>query len=120
MTNKELTLRRRDDHDILIEIRGQVNQTVLDVASVRSDIKDLKDNTAKRVSDLESEKLDKDDMIRMKEEHEKVHTELENIIHANIRTTTTLRDRQSYWMGGLAVLNLVLGIIIVFIKIWLD
>lgn len=76
-------IRRRDDHDLLIEIRGQVNQTVLDVASVRNDIKEMKENTTKRVEVLEEE-------------------------------ITKIKDRQTYWLGGLAVINVILGIVVAF------
>ena len=44
----------RDDRDLLIELRTEMK-------AVRTDIKDLKDNTAFRVSQLEQGKMDKSD-----------------------------------------------------------
>lgn len=54
------------DHDILIEIKTQVTRLI-------SDVKDLKDDTARRVESVEREKVSKSEFSEAQIDHEKAH-----------------------------------------------
>jgi hypothetical protein len=66
---------RQEDHDLLIELRTEMK-------ALRSDVKDLKDNTSKRVDALENEKIDRIEVTRLKNDADKIHDDHEARIRA--------------------------------------
>lgn len=58
---KLASIKSSEDHDIIIGIKGALERVI-------SDIKDLKDGTSKRISDLEDDKADKRDFEELKKE----------------------------------------------------
>lgn len=87
--SQELT----NDHDLLVELRTEFR-------GMRSDIKDLKDGTAARLSVLEKKTEDLETTKATKQDLEKTDARLDRV-----RTT------QNYIIGGLMVLNLALPFI---------
>jgi hypothetical protein len=81
------------DHDILIEIKTQVTRLI-------SDVKELKDDTARRVEVVEQEKLSKEDFDTAQIEHAETHDRHQKAIE-------TLRDRNDFliskywWLVGI-------------------
>ena len=75
-----------NDHDVLIELRT-------DMKTVKQDLKEIKENTAARLSALEQ------DHVSIKEFHElqNSHQKLEN--------------KLSYWAGGFAVVLIVIELL---------
>lgn len=63
------------DHDLLIELRTEMR-------AVRGDIKDLRDNTSKRVDFLESNKFDKSEANRLIKEADETHSDHEKRIRS--------------------------------------
>lgn len=84
------------DHDLLIELRTEMR-------AVRVDIKDLKDNTSKRVDALESEKINAVEVFRMKQDADDIH-------HDHEKRLKKIESLTIYWAGGLAVINIIIGI----------
>jgi hypothetical protein len=72
------------DHDILVALHT-------DMVGVKSDLKELKDNTAKRVDSLETEKLNIAQAKEWKEAADKVHESHET------------RLRRLEWWGAIAI-----------------
>jgi len=66
----ENTNHKQEDHDLLIELRTEMK-------ALRQDVKDLKDNTSKRVDALELEKVDKLEVTRLKGDVDKIHDDHE-------------------------------------------
>jgi hypothetical protein len=58
---------QQNDHDLLISLKAEVT-TKLD--RVIEDVKELKDNVAKRVTDLENEKVNKTEFDEVRDDHE--------------------------------------------------
>lgn len=92
--NENPDRRERDrDHDLLVALNVKMEQVI-------SDISELKDNTARRVSHLEDEKLDKAEALRLKSESDASHADFELRIR-----------RLELWgalaIGGLAVIQFV-------------
>lgn len=65
---KVLHLKSADDHDLLIELKTRME-------GLKADIKDIKDGTTKRITDLENGKADKDEFNKLCDE---VHTKRED------------------------------------------
>jgi hypothetical protein len=83
-----------NDHDLLIELRTEVK-------GMRVDIRDLKDGTAKRLTDVERDVDDLEKNKASKKDLEKTDTRLD-------RVTT----RQNLMIGGLIVVNVLIPFII--------
>jgi hypothetical protein len=69
-----------NDHDLLLTLKAEVT-TKLD--RVIADVKDLKDDIASRVSDLENEKLSKEEFDTFKTQNEATRTDHEDRIRSN-------------------------------------
>jgi hypothetical protein len=84
------------DHDLLISMNVKLDRVI-------TDVRDLNDSTARRVSSLEQEKLDKVEADRLLKEEEKVH--------ANHGKRIRFLER-AYWIaiGALGLSNILLGI----------
>lgn len=80
------------------------------VDEIRSDIKEMKSDTAARLAMIENGKLSKEEAAHMKEEGDKIHANIQNAIDAIADIVQKLKDRQTYWLGGLAVINILFGI----------
>lgn len=76
-----------EERDLLIELRTEMR-------AVRIDIKQLSDNTAARLTLVESSKIDKEDVERLTKESDKLHQDHEN----------RLRFIEKYMWGALGVL----------------
>lgn len=89
------------DHDLLIQMDVKLDRVIKDVA-------DLNDSTARRVSDLEQEKLDKAEAARLQKESEAVH--------ANHNRRITFLER-GYWIaaGALSVIDIVISILVAYL-----
>jgi hypothetical protein len=83
-----------NDHDLLVELRTEFR-------GMRSDIKDLKDGTASRLSALEKKTEDLETYKASKQDLEKIDARLD-------RVRTTL----NYMVGGLIIVNILLPFII--------
>lgn len=79
-----------NDHDLLIAMKAEFS-TKLD--RVIQDVKDLNNNTAKRVHDLEEEKLDKEEANRIHAEYDKINQDHEIRIRANTSFIDNLKGR---------------------------
>jgi len=83
-----------NDHDVLIELRTEMR-------GVRADIKDIKEDTAHRVSLLEDNKIDKREVEKMLVEGNKVHDDHERRIR---------KLEYFFWIGVGAVLLIELAL----------
>lgn len=83
-----------NDHDVLIELRTEMR-------GVRSDIKDLKEDSAHRISLLEDNKIDKREVETMVAASTKIHEDHERRIR---------KLEYFFWlgMGGIIVIELVI------------
>lgn len=85
------------DHDLLIQIDTKLERVIIDV-------KELRDNTVARVNHLEDSKIDKEEVLRLKNEADQVHKDFE----------TRIRRLERYGAIGatlLAVAQVVLNMI---------
>lgn len=83
----------QSDHDVLIELRTEVK-------GMRTDIRDLKDGTTKRLADLEHQAIELEKNKASKVDLDTTNERLERI--------TT---RQNLMIGGLLVINILLPFI---------
>ncbi len=51
----------RSDHDLLVALHPQIERVLSDIKEVKTDVKDLKDNTTARITNLEEKKVSKED-----------------------------------------------------------
>jgi len=84
------------DHDLLIELRTEMR-------GVRQDVKDLRDNTAKRVDDLENQKMNREEVLRLKEDADKIHNDHEERIRALEKDNDNFKGKYVV-IGGLAMI----------------
>lgn len=70
----------RNDHDAIVTLVAEVKNVRVDLSELRSDVKDLKNNTVARVDALEREKLEKAEAYRLKQEADIVHGDHEKRI----------------------------------------
>lgn len=75
MQDSEL-MPQMSDHDAIITLVSEVRNLGRGMNELKSDIKEVKENVAQRVSDLEREKLDIATADKMMAEAEKLHTEM--------------------------------------------
>jgi hypothetical protein len=61
------------DHDAIITLIAEVRNLGKGMDALKADIKEVKDNVAQRVSDLEREKVDKAEVDRLLKESENIH-----------------------------------------------
>jgi len=101
MTNKpeesnheKLMLLNREERDLLVEVRVKLE-------ALHQDVKELKDNTTRRVDALEIEKISKEETYRMKKAADEIRLDHENRIRRLERWCTLA-------IGGLVVLELAL------------
>jgi hypothetical protein len=95
---------KQTDHDLLIELRTEMR-------AVRDDIKDLKENTSKRVDILETEKMNKDEVYRLKTDADKLHLDFEDRIRV-------LEQEQDNFKGRYVIIATVAMIIISALVSW--
>ncbi len=96
------------DHDILIEIKTQVTRLI-------SDVKELKDETTKRVDVVEREKLSKDDFDLEQAKHDETHSRYEEQIERH-RTRIDFLISKYWWAVGVgAAVSVVFGLVSTYI-----
>ena len=97
------------DHDLLLTFKAEVT-TKLD--RVISDVKDLKDDLASRVSGLETEKLSKEDFDNFKTEFAKDFDEFKAEIKATDEKQQEQIDFANNWirygLGSVGLINFIL------------
>ena len=88
------------DHDILIEIKTQVTRLI-------SDVKDLKDDTARRVEKVEQDKMSRKEFEEAQLDHEKAHKLHDSQLAKHEKRIDFLIS--AYWkaIGALAALELI-------------
>lgn len=96
----------REDRDLLVELRTEM-------VGVRSDIKELRDNTSDRLARVEQEKMDRTEINRLQSEALENHTDHET----RIRAVETKVTRILTW--GAAGLIL-LGIVEFLVQLWFN
>src|SRR3990167_2280445 len=87
----------REDRDLLIKLNTQVETLI-------ADVKELKDNTAKRVDALESEKESKAEVSRLLTEANKVHEDFEERLRKNTSDIESFKGKYAI----LAVLGMMI------------
>ena len=102
--------RRATDQNALGRLGATLEFLSENVAEIKSDIKEMKNDTATRITAIENNKLSKDEAERMLAEANKIHEAQAEDIQRLVDIVEKLKDRQTYWLGGLAVINIVLGI----------
>lgn len=96
------SLLRREERDLLVELRTEM-------AAVRNDIREIKDNTAARLANVEQQKLDRTEANRLQAEV------LERAGNAEERSDdheTRIRNLERYLflgLGGLSLLTFALN-----------
>lgn len=92
----EFTPNGLSDHDLLIELRTEMR-------GVRQDVKDLRDGTSKRVDDLENQKMNRDEAMRLKEEADKVHNDHEARLRVLEKDNDNFKGKYAI-VGGIIVM----------------
>ena len=93
------------ERDLLIQVTNDVkhlNETVLEL---KGDIKEIKEDSTKRVDNLEKEKIDKTEVDKMKQDADEIHKDLRDDVD-------TLKTRINVPYGVLFVLVFVIPMII--------
>lgn len=93
------------DHDALVTLVSEMRQLRTEVKDIKSDIRDVKDNVSNRVNDLEQEKLDKAEAMRLLSEADKIHQDFET----RLREDRTFIDNLK---GKYAILAVVASVMI--------
>lgn len=93
------------DHDLLIELRTEMR-------AVRNDLREMKDNTSRRVDFLESQKEDKTEVQRLLKEANKIHDDHE----ARLRD---LEDEQNNFRGKYIVISALSVMVVSAVISWL-
>jgi type I site-specific restriction endonuclease len=83
------------NEQLLVRLSTQVERLILDVAEARKDIKDVKDDIAKRVKNLEDEKVSHVDFIEAKSDADAQHNRIHERIDENRRIIDFLVSK--YW-----------------------
>lgn len=89
----ELEKTRLSDHDLLIELRTEMR-------GLRTDVKELRDGTSDRLTLLEHQKMDKDEVRKLKEEADELHQGFE----VRLRS---IEDEQNNFKGKYAIIGAV-------------
>jgi hypothetical protein len=84
-----LHLKSADDHDLLIELKTRME-------GIKTDIKDLKDGTTKRIDDLETGKCNKADYSLLKAELDQLSTEIHVSREKRMRSLET--KMSTFWI----------------------
>lgn len=84
------------DHDLLIELRTEMR-------GVRTDVKDLRDNTSKRVDALENEKMNRDEVMRLKADADKIHDDHEERLRGLEKDNDNFKGKYAI-VGGIIVI----------------
>lgn len=92
----EFTPNGLSDHDLLIELRTEMR-------GVRSDVKDLRDNTTKRVDDLENDKANRDEMMNLKRDADKIHDDHETRLRNLEKDNDNFKGKYAI-VGGIIVI----------------
>ena len=93
------------DHDAIVTLVSEMRQLRVEVKDIKTDIKAVQENVANRVSDLEQEKIDKVEAMRLFDANEKVHIDHEE----RLRELKTFKDDLK---GKYAILAIVASVII--------
>lgn len=101
------------DHDAIVTLVSEMRQLrkevsdlkTVDMKELKDDVKEVKDNVADRVADLENEKLDKVEADKLVEDGKKVQQDFETRIR-------TLEQFKENWSGKYVVIAAIVGILI--------
>ena len=96
------------DHDILIEIKTQVIRLI-------SDVKELKDETAKRVEVVERDKLSKEEFEIEQTKHDEAHSRYEEQIERSTGRIDFLISKYWWAVGVGAAISVVFGLVSTYI-----
>jgi hypothetical protein len=77
----------QSDHDILITFKAEVSAKL---DRVISDVKDLKDNVASRVSALEEEKVNESEFVEYRERNDDRYDRLAKLVYIGLGIVLTL------------------------------
>lgn len=106
--------RRATDQNALGRFGATLDFLSENVAEIKADIREMKNDTTARIVIIENEKLNKDEAMRMQAEGNKIHEAQATSIQRLVELVGVLKDRQNYWMGGLSILNIVFGIAVAY------
>ena len=96
----------REDRDLLIKLNTQVETLI-------ADVKELKDNTAKRVDALETIKEDKTEVARLLVEANKVHADHETRLRSLESIFESFRGKYAILaVLGMAIVSIITSLII--------
>ena len=111
----------QSDHDAIVtlvaETRALSRQISemknVELKDIRADIKEVKDNVADRVRDLEQEKIDKAEVLKMQQDAEKIHTDHETRIRVNEQFRENFKGKYAILaVLGSAVISVVVSLVI--------
>lgn len=102
MPRQTALMDRRSDHDTLVEIK------TMNVV-MQSDIKEIKETTSRRVDALENEKLSSITAKEWKLEADLIHKDHD----ARLKS---IENKQAFYAGALALLQIVIGIALALYK----
>ena len=97
------------DHDAIVTLISETRQLRVEVKDIKGDIKAVQENVANRVSDLEQEKIDRVEALRLFEANEKVQEDHE----IRLRELKTFKDDLKGKYAILAIVAMTLVSIIV-------
>ena len=111
----------QSDHDAIVTLVAETRALGRQIAEmknvelkdIRADIKEVKDNVADRVRDLESEKANKTDIDRLAADAEKIHADHETRIRVNEQFRENFKGKYAILaVLGSAVISVIVSLVI--------
>ena len=111
----------QSDHDAIVTLVAETRALGRQIAEmknvelkdIRADIKEVKDNVADRVRDLENEKANKADIDKMASDAEKIHADHETRIRVNEQFRENFKGKYAILaVLGSAVISVVVSLVI--------
>lgn len=111
----------QSDHDAIVtlvaETRALSRQISemknVELKDIKADIKEVKDNVADRVRDLENEKMDKAEVLKMKTDADKLHDDHETRIRVNEQFRENFKGKYAILaVLGSAVISIIVSLVI--------
>lgn len=94
-----------NDHDLLIELRTEMK-------GIRAELKEMRENTIKRLETVENQMIDKNDLEEHKKNDYAIHEEFIKVDNDHETRIRRLEYITTLGIGGIAVLELVLKFLV--------
>ncbi len=94
----------REDRDLLVELKTTLS-------AVQNDIKEIKDGTASKLRELETDKVSRADATRVQVSNDERFNALTERVNTNEKNTTSLQDSRIEYRTAIRTWGIVWGIV---------